>query len=129
MEEEHFSYGYPVWIVYVKDGEELLWKGLFGYTGSYITLVPGQQEYKAYTLREYSFTAYADDVLGNDKRELAKKTSARIISVQRGQVGHDEAVEILKTLVPLYKEWKRTHQRGDSEIEGFIDEYGWMAGF
>ena len=128
VEEEHFSDGYPVWIVYVKDENELLWKGLFGYTGLYMTLVPAQQEYKTYFLREYTFTAYADDILGLSKKEFSKRTSVKIIRIQRAQADHEETVETLKTLVPLYKEWKLTHPRGDSEMEDLIDKYGWIAG-
>ena len=129
VEEEHFFDEYPVWIVYVKDNEELLWKGLFGYTGLYMTLVPAQQEYKTYFLDEYTFTAYADDILGLSNKELSMRTSVKIIRIQRAQADHEETVETLKTLVPLYKKWKQTHPRGWDEMEDLIDEYGWMAGF
>ena len=129
VEEEHFSDGNPVWIVYVKDGEELLWKGLFEYTGLYMTLVPAQQEYKTYFLDEYTFTAYADDILGLSNKALSMRTSVKIIRIQRAQADREETVETLKTLVPLYKKWKQAHPRGWDEMEDLIDEYGWMAGF
>ena len=128
--EEHYSNYLPVWVVYVRDGKELLWKGLFGYTGTYMTLVPARQDYMTYSYIDYRFMPYADVKRGYyepfEPGHAPVMTRELIYRVQRRKADREEAIRTLQLLVPMYRQWKQTHLRGDPEMEGFIDEFGWM---
>lgn len=120
VDEKHFYQGFPVWIVYVFDGNCLLWKGAFGYTGLFMTLVPGEQEYKAYYVDEYEFPLYADHVLGYS---WPNKTIDKIYRIQRGKVDEEEKKQISKELFPIYQTWKLLYPRGYRLMEDFFDEH------
>ena len=123
LKDEHFYQGFPVWIVYVQNAEELLWKGVFGYTGLFMTLVQAQQEYREYYVHEYVFSVYAANLLGYSS---GIQIDNKVFRAQRGFAGKEEILEIINELIPVYNEWKLSYPRGDRIMEDFINEFEWM---
>ena len=100
--EEHFNLArIPVWMVYVYQDNQLLWKGVYGYNGCYMSLVPAKQDFYCYNTPGEDFfeDTYNDPRVENDK--------ARQILFQ--EVSGDVARQWIDEWLPYYQEWESAH--------------------
>ena len=88
-------------MVYVYQDNQLLWKGVYGYNGCYMSLVPAKQDFYCYNTPGEDFfeDTYNDPRVENDK--------ARQILFQ--EVSGDVARQWIDEWLPYYQEWESAH--------------------
>lgn len=111
---EYFNDGkMPVWLVNVYDDEVFLWKGVYGYNGEYMSLVPPEQDYQVYTTPHERFFY---EVFGDDGMDIS-------VDIHKGYIPDAEAKAWLKKIAPAFDKWivEHPYYANISVIDELID--------
>ena len=105
--EDHFNWGkIPVWVVYVYEDNELRWKGVYSYNGSYMDLVPANQDFYCYqTPGENFFEAYYPDSWYEE--------TLKAFCIMEGRSSQRETQDTIRRWTADYTQWKKTHPYTD----------------
>ena len=108
----------PVWIVNAYQGDEWLWKGMYGYNGVFISLVPAWQDYESYEMPgEHFFPAVFGDAWWEE--------SMKMLKIDANEVSVQQAYEWLKEIKPIFENWAKDHPYAAeySLVKALLDRY------
>lgn len=100
----------PVWLTYVFDSGTFKWKGVYAYDGSFMSIVPAEQDFRLYTTPNQHFFL---EVFGDTLEDLS-------VEVKNNYISEEESINWLKIVAPKYEEWRLTHPYADNVTS--IDE-------
>ena len=108
----------PVWIVNAYQGDEWLWKGMYGYNGVFISLVPAWQDYESYEMPgEHFFPAVFGDAWWEE--------SMKMLKIDANEASVQQAYEWLKEIKPIFENWAKDHPYAAeySLVKALLDRY------
>lgn len=100
---EYFNQGnIPVWLVTVYHDDQPKWKGVYGYKGQFMSLVPISQDFESYTTEGEDFFV---DIFGEKWWVEAQKANM----IAAGEITREQARQWLSEWAPAYKKWAKEH--------------------
>lgn len=103
MFSDDFNLGdIPVWIVIIYDGHQAKWKGVYGYKGQAMSLVPFCQDFETYTTDGEDFFVH---LLGGQWWRGARKAAM----IATGEATQEQAQHWLSEWAPAYAQWAKEH--------------------
>lgn len=106
---------FPVWLINVYEEDAPVFKGVYGYNGIYMSLVPWEQDYQEYTTPHERFFY---EVFGDDGIDISS-------DIHLGYVSAEDSIMWLKKVVPKFEEWIKEHPYyvNVSVVDELIEKY------